>query len=75
MGNVNRVYKVRAAGRAYAVKIFRHADWPEAGKLPWVESQLTLHNVPHAELIYHTREGSHCAALNGRAITTARRHG
>ena len=59
MGNVNRVYKVRAAGRAYAVKIFRHADWPEAGKLPWVESQLSIHNVPHAELIYHTREDSH----------------
>jgi aminoglycoside phosphotransferase (APT) family kinase protein len=59
VGNVNRVYKVRAAGRAYAVKIFRHADWPEAGKLPWVESRLKLHNVPHAELIYHTREGQH----------------
>jgi aminoglycoside phosphotransferase (APT) family kinase protein len=61
LGNVNRIYKVSAEGRAYAVKVFKHPDWPEAGKLPWVESQLSFHKVPHAELIHYTREGSHFA--------------
>jgi Ser/Thr protein kinase RdoA (MazF antagonist) len=58
-GDVNRVYKVEAGSRAYAVKVFRHAGWPEAGKLPWVESQLTLRGVPHARMIHYTRDGAH----------------
>lgn len=57
-GNINEVFKVESAGRAYVVKVFRDAGWPEAGKLPWVESQLTLRGVPHARMIHYTREGS-----------------
>jgi Ser/Thr protein kinase RdoA (MazF antagonist) len=58
-GNVNEVFKVGSSGRAYAVKVFRHAGWPEAGKLPWVESQLTRVGVPHARMIHYTRDATH----------------
>jgi hypothetical protein len=39
-GNVNSVYRVAAGARSYALKVFRHADWPKRGKLPRVESRL-----------------------------------
>ena len=55
-GNVNRVYRVEAAGRAYALKVFTHDDWPEPGKLPWVETSLARAGVPHARLVHYTRE-------------------
>ena len=58
-GNVNRVYRVEAGGRAYALKVFRHGDWPEPGKLPWVESQLALRGVPRARLVHYTRDAAH----------------
>lgn len=58
-GNVNEVFKVESGDRAYVVKVFRHAGWPEAGKLPWVESRLTLFGVPHARMIHYTRDASH----------------
>jgi Ser/Thr protein kinase RdoA (MazF antagonist) len=57
-GNVNEVFRVETDGRAYVVKVFRNAGWPEAGKLPWVESQLTLGGVPHARMIHYTRDAS-----------------
>ena len=44
-GNINEVFKVEADGRAYVFKVFRNADWPEAGKLPWVESRLKRRGV------------------------------
>ncbi|MFL6286038.1 MAG: aminoglycoside phosphotransferase family protein [Pyrinomonadaceae bacterium] len=58
-GNVNKVFRVETDGRAYAVKVFRDAGWPEARKLPWVESRLTQHDVPHARMIHYTRDASH----------------
>ena len=58
-GNVNSVHRVSAAGRAYALKVFTHADWPEPGKLPWVESSLTREGVPHARLVHYTRGAEH----------------
>ena len=57
-GNINEVFKVESGGRAYVVKVFRHAGWPEAGKLPWVESRLTNGGVPHARLIHYTRDAA-----------------
>jgi Ser/Thr protein kinase RdoA (MazF antagonist) len=57
-GNVNEVFKVETDGRAYVVKVFRDAGWPETGKLPWVESQLTRRGVPHARMIHYTRDAS-----------------
>jgi aminoglycoside phosphotransferase (APT) family kinase protein len=57
-GNINEVFRVESAGRAYVVKVFRDAGWPEAGKLSWVESQLTRRGVPHARMIHYTRDAS-----------------
>ncbi len=54
-GNVNRVYRVEAEGRAYALKVFTYEGWPEPGKLPWVESSLARRGVPRARLLHHTR--------------------
>ncbi len=57
-GNINEVFKVETDGRAYALKVFRNAERPEAGKLPWVESQLTRRGVPHARMIHYARDAS-----------------
>ena len=56
VGEVNRVYKVATAGGAFVVKVFQYPDWPEAGKLQWVERQLTEHGVPHPRLLHYTRD-------------------
>jgi len=58
-GNVNGVYKVLAGGRAYALKVFRHPDWPEPDKLAWVESRLAEAGVPRARLLHYTRGAEH----------------
>ena len=58
-GNVNGVYRVEAGGRSYTLKVFRHADWPERGKLPWLEARLTEGGVPHARMIHYTRGAAH----------------
>jgi len=58
-GNVNEVFWVESGGRAYVVKVFRYAGWPEEGKLRWVESQLTRAGVPHARMIRYARDASH----------------
>ena len=57
-GNVNEVFKVESGGRAYVVKVFRYAGWPELGKLTWVESRLERHGVPHARTIHYTRDAT-----------------
>jgi aminoglycoside phosphotransferase (APT) family kinase protein len=55
-GNVNSVYRVEAGGLPYALKVFTYDDWPEPGKLPWVESGLARRGVPRARLVHYTRE-------------------
>ena len=58
-GNANEVFKVESDESAYVLKVFHEADWPEAGKLAWVESQLTRAGVPHARTIHYTRDATH----------------
>jgi Ser/Thr protein kinase RdoA (MazF antagonist) len=58
-GNVNRVYRVEAGGRPYALKVFTYEGWPEPGKLPWIESALARAGVPRARLIHYTRGAEH----------------
>lgn len=58
-GNVNSVYRAEAAGRPYALKVFAYGDWPERGKLAWVESSLARRGVPRAGLVHYTRESGH----------------
>ena len=81
-GNVNSVYRVAAAGRSYALKVFTHADWPERGKLPWVESVLARGGVPRARLVHYTREAGHfphgfslCEFVEGENCKAAIRRG
>ena len=58
-GEVNSVYRVGTGARSYVLKVFRHADWPERDKLPWIESRLARVGAPHARLIHYTREAGH----------------
>ena len=81
-GNVNEVFRVESRGRAYVVKVFRYAGWPESGKLPWVETQLTRGGAPHARMIHYTRDGSRfphgfsvCEFVNGENCKGAVREG
>jgi Ser/Thr protein kinase RdoA (MazF antagonist) len=54
-GDINRVFKVVAGGRAFVLKVFSNPDWPEEGKLPWIESSLAARAVPRARLLHYTR--------------------
>lgn len=54
-GQINRVFKVEAGGRAFVLKVFAFAGWPEEGKLPWVEARLADGGVAHARLVHYTR--------------------
>jgi aminoglycoside phosphotransferase (APT) family kinase protein len=81
-GNVNGVYRVEAAGRAYALKVFSHADWPEPGKLAWVEASLARAGVPRARLIHYTRAADYfphgfslCEFVEGENCKAAVRRG
>jgi len=56
IGEVNRVYKVATAGGVFVVKVFQYPNWPEAGKLQWVERKLNEHDVAHPRLIHYTRD-------------------
>jgi hypothetical protein len=46
-GEVNDTYKIETEteDRAFVVKVFNR-DWPEEGKLPWIERHLTQDEVP-----------------------------
>lgn len=56
-GDINRVFKVETPGRAFVLKVFSRRDWPEEGKLPWVEARLGDRAVPRAKLLRYTRGG------------------
>jgi len=53
-GEVNDTYKIETEDRALVVKVFKR-DWPEEGKAPWIERHLTQYEVPHARLVYYSR--------------------
>src|SRR5262249_9227088 len=57
-GEVNDTYKVETEDRAFVVKVFKR-DWPEEGKLPWIERHLTQYEVPHAKLVYYSKNDFH----------------
>jgi Ser/Thr protein kinase RdoA (MazF antagonist) len=58
-GEVNHVYKITTEGAVVIARIFRRPHWPENGKLPWIEEQLSRHNIPHAKTIYYSRESTY----------------
>ncbi len=58
-GVVNYVYKLKTAERTVVVKVFRNRFWPEDGKLQWIEKQFAKHKVPHAKMIYYSRNNKY----------------
>ena len=54
-GEVNHVYKVETNKRTVLVRVFRYETWPEDGKLQWTEKQFVKYHIPHAKLLFYSR--------------------
>lgn len=52
----NFVYSFRAAGERFILKMYRSKDWPEDGKIPFVNRLVLQNNIPCAELIAYSRD-------------------
>lgn len=52
----NFVYSFTVSGKRYILKLYRSADWPENGKLRFVNRVLKQNNIPCAELIAYSRD-------------------
>ncbi|MDE7293654.1 MAG: aminoglycoside phosphotransferase family protein, partial [Oscillospiraceae bacterium] len=52
----NFVYFFTVSGERYVLKLFRSADWPENGKVQFVNEILRRNNIPCAELIAYSRD-------------------
>src|SRR6266567_4313545 len=57
-GKVNYVYRLETRDQSFVAKVFKRG-WPEDGKLPWIEQQLTKFSVPHAKLIHYLTGDPH----------------
>lgn len=53
----NSVYKIDTKFQSYIFKIYR-SDWPEDGKLLFVEKKLTEYSIPHAKIHVYSRENT-----------------
>lgn len=51
----NFVYFFTVSGKHYVLKLYRSTDWPEDGKVPFVNQLLIRHNIPCAELVAYSR--------------------
>lgn len=58
LGIVNRVYRVETDAGRFVVKVFRSRNWPEAGKLEWVEKQLATLGIPHPRIVFASSDSS-----------------
>ena len=54
----NRVYKIETRSQSYIFKIFAKRDWPEDGKLPFINQKLEEYRIPHARLYVFDRQDS-----------------
>ena len=54
-GEINHVYKVSTSKGFFVARVFRYDDWPENGKLEWIEKQLGRLKVPHAKMVYYSK--------------------
>ncbi len=52
----NFVYSFTVSGRHYILKLFRSTDWPEDGKVQFVNQILIRNNIPCAELTAYSRK-------------------
>lgn len=55
-GEVNHVYKVITENKNYLVRVFKNKNWPEPDKLPWIEKQLAKYKIPHAKIVYFSKD-------------------
>ena len=51
----NFVYSFRVSDKHYILKLYRSTDWPEDGKIQFVNQLLIQNNIPCAELIAYRR--------------------
>ena len=51
----NFVYSFTVSDKHYILKLFRSTDWPEDGKVPFVNQLLMQNHIPCAELIAYSR--------------------
>jgi aminoglycoside phosphotransferase (APT) family kinase protein len=54
-GEINHVYKISTSKGFFVARVFRYHDWPENGKLEWIEKQLSKLKVPHAKMVYYSK--------------------
>lgn len=54
----NTVYKIETSSRPYIFKIYNNPDWPEDGKLLFVDRLLTEHGIPHAKIFIYCRDNA-----------------
>lgn len=52
----NSVYKVETGTGSYIFKIYAKRDWPEDGKLLFIDKKLKENQIPHAEIIVFDRD-------------------
>lgn len=56
-GEFNQVFKVTLESKIpVIVRIFRNKNFPNTDDLLWIEKQFTLHNLPHAKILYCSRD-------------------
>jgi aminoglycoside phosphotransferase (APT) family kinase protein len=55
-GEFNYSYKITTDKDPLIARIFRERNEPPDGKLEWIEGQLSRHNIPHAKMLYFSRE-------------------
>ena len=53
----NFVYSFTVAGNDYFLKMYRSKDWPEEGKIPFVNQCLSQNGIPSAGLAAYSRNG------------------
>jgi Ser/Thr protein kinase RdoA (MazF antagonist) len=54
-GAINQCYKLVTATRPVVLKVFRSRDWPEEGKLHWIEDQLRRRDIAHPQILAYSR--------------------
>lgn len=54
----NQVFKIDTDLQPYIFKIYAKRDWPEDGKLPFINRKLDEYKIPHAKLFVFDRENA-----------------
>lgn len=58
-GEINHVYKIITSKNTIIARVFRYAAHPADGMLQWIEKQLIKYKIPHAKLLYYSRDSQH----------------